>query len=271
LHSGSFRPKSVQDERYGCEVFVVEATFPARKPQRPCAADPHGSFHEGSAAFLCQLVFAVMLRSLPIPAIFDKLSLAGAVFALGFSLLSSEASAQLTFNVPNQSPGTGVWTGQVIDAPASAILANPKSLVADELSINLAFEPPEPGPQMDRLQYEVTVSNPGWWFSEVALYSAVPSAGGVVVTKEIYSDPSYTTLVWSATSIDGSNLAFQPIPHYYSTLYVIDLYTIPAGKTLGKVGNSYRQSPAPLPLIGAGAAFGFSRKLRKRIKAARLS
>jgi hypothetical protein len=29
------------------------------------------------------------------------------------------------------------------------------------------------------------------------------------------------------------------------------------------------QTPGPLPVLGAGAAFGFSRKLRSRIKAAR--
>lgn len=34
--------------------------------------------------------------------------------------------------------------------------------------------------------------------------------------------------------------------------------------------DSVRQSPGPLPILGAGAAFGFSRKLRGRIKAARL-
>lgn len=212
-----------------------------------------------------------MLRNIPIPASFDKSALASAVFALGFSLLSSEANAQLSFNVANHAPGTGVWTGQVIDAPPSVVFASPKSLVADELSIDMDFQPPATGPQMDGVQYEVTVSNPGWWFSEVALDSIVTSPGGVVVTKEIYSDPSFTTLVWSATSIDGTVLAFQPIPHYYATLYVIDSYTIPAGKTLGKVRNSFRQSPAPLPVVGAAAAFGFSRKLRKRIKAARLS
>jgi len=34
--------------------------------------------------------------------------------------------------------------------------------------------------------------------------------------------------------------------------------------------NDFRNVPGPLPILGAGAAFGFSRKLRGRIKAARL-
>jgi hypothetical protein len=32
--------------------------------------------------------------------------------------------------------------------------------------------------------------------------------------------------------------------------------------------NSYRQVPGPLPILGAGVAFGFSRKLRRRIEGA---
>lgn len=148
-------------------------------------------------------------------------------------------------------------------------MVSPASLVDNNFSIDLLFEPPENGPQMDRLQYDFTVSNPGWWISEAALDSTVPNPGGVNVKKEIYSDPSYTNLIWSATSIDGSVSAFQPMNNFYSTLYVIDSYTIPAGRSLGRVRNTYRQSPAPFPLIGAGAAFVFSRKLRRRLKAAR--
>ena len=39
--------------------------------------------------------------------------------------------------------------------------------------------------------------------------------------------------------------------------------------------NSYRQKevdkvPGPLPILGAGVAFGFSRKLRRRIDGARV-
>jgi len=40
--------------------------------------------------------------------------------------------------------------------------------------------------------------------------------------------------------------------------YLIDAYQ-----------NVYRQTPGPLPILGAGAAFSFSRKLRSRIKASR--
>jgi len=42
---------------------------------------------------------------------------------------------------------------------------------------------------------------------------------------------------------------------------------------LDAIQNNYTQNtdrvPGPLPLLGAGAAFGFSRRIRSRIKGAR--
>jgi len=40
------------------------------------------------------------------------------------------------------------------------------------------------------------------------------------------------------------------------------------GGAIDNMQNTVR-TPGPLPILGAGAAFGFSRKLRGRIKAAR--
>lgn len=39
-----------------------------------------------------------------------------------------------------------------------------------------------------------------------------------------------------------------------------------AGTGITQITNSIYQTPGPLPLLGAGAAFGFSRKLRQRVK-----
>ena len=43
----------------------------------------------------------------------------------------------------------------------------------------------------------------------------------------------------------------------------------PANQAIGDMSDDYQQVPGPLPILGAGAAFGFSRKLRGRIKASR--
>lgn len=42
--------------------------------------------------------------------------------------------------------------------------------------------------------------------------------------------------------------------------------TLGTGATLSSWTNTIQQTPGPLPILGAGAAFGFSRKLRRRIK-----
>lgn len=50
-----------------------------------------------------------------------------------------------------------------------------------------------------------------------------------------------------------------------SALYVKDYWA--AGQPVDNLENAFNQVPGPLPIFGMGAAFGFSRKLRKRIKA----
>lgn len=52
------------------------------------------------------------------------------------------------------------------------------------------------------------------------------------------------------------------------TLYIEDEYSVSPGESLTGFTNVYQQSqvPAPLPALGAGAAFGYSRRLRRRIQ-----
>jgi MYXO-CTERM domain-containing protein len=57
---------------------------------------------------------------------------------------------------------------------------------------------------------------------------------------------------------------------------VRDTWSIDLGSNtiLDAIQNNYTQTtetPGPLPLLGAGAAFGFSRRIRSRIKRARLA
>jgi hypothetical protein len=59
----------------------------------------------------------------------------------------------------------------------------------------------------------------------------------------------------------------------YTQLYVVDTATANVGGSIDNYQNSFRQNdvPGPLPLMGAGAAFGFTRKLRRRVKAFRMA
>lgn len=71
------------------------------------------------------------------------------------------------------------------------------------------------------------------------------------------TDPSLVNLLVSATSNPG----FPTAPFVDLTLDV----TFDTG-TATSLKFEIRQTPAPLPLLSAGAALGFSRKLRNRIK-----
>jgi hypothetical protein len=44
------------------------------------------------------------------------------------------------------------------------------------------------------------------------------------------------------------------------------MIALDGGATVSSWTNTISQTPGPLPILGAGAAFGFSRKLRRRIK-----
>lgn len=65
----------------------------------------------------------------------------------------------------------------------------------------------------------------------------------------------------------GAPTALVPLSNQtLKTIYVKDTYTVPVGNNVDRYTNTF-QTPGPLPVLGAGAAFGFSRKLRSRIKA----
>jgi hypothetical protein len=60
-----------------------------------------------------------------------------------------------------------------------------------------------------------------------------------------------------------------------SELYILDTATpgtVGNGGMIDNYQNTFTQQvPGPLPILGAGAAFGYTRKLRRRVKAMRLA
>jgi hypothetical protein len=60
-----------------------------------------------------------------------------------------------------------------------------------------------------------------------------------------------------------------PLVGYTSEIWVKDSWSVSGAAEVDNITNTFK-TPGPLPILGAGAAFGFSRKLRGRIKAARL-
>jgi hypothetical protein len=129
------------------------------------------------------------------------------------------------------------------------------------------------------IKYQMSQVSPGalGGFDRVQLRWEPPAVGTMTISKSIYSDSGYQNLITPISgnnpiTTDGGILDFAPI----STIYVKDVVTLTADPDnptvqpfVPGINNDFRNVPGPLPILGAGAAFGFSRKLRSRIKAAR--
>lgn len=92
-----------------------------------------------------------------------------------------------------------------------------------------------------------------WALSLAATYAASPS-----------STAGYPALGQAATT---PKLAFNP--NVTSSTFSNTLYASNSGAGITQFANRLEQRvPGPLPILGAGAAFGFSRKLRRRVSLA---
>lgn len=75
--------------------------------------------------------------------------------------------------------------------------------------------------------------------------------------------PADLTLAWTGST------ASAPVAPGTTTVWVLDTYNLmSAAPALDNIKNRFL-TPVPLPVLAAGTAFGFSRKLRARVKAAR--
>ena len=139
--------------------------------------------------------------------------------------------------------------------------------VDDLFSTDINFAPSVVGPQTGFFDYTVVITQPGWVFDTVQLDSTVavnPTSPGVTsVIKEIRSGPLLN-------SINGAQVG--PIPLAGATsLSVRDTWSVAQGDVMSNVKDTFTQAsdvPGPLPLLGAGAAFAWSRKLRSRVNLA---
>jgi len=112
------------------------------------------------------------------------------------------------------------------------------------------------------LGYTMKVTDINWQLEDAALYGSIPVG---TVTKDIYSSAALYNSgnggvgdLCSLTSngpIQECN--YSPVPQ----VWVRDMWA--GSSTVDNFANHFSQVPAPLPLLGVGAAFGSIRKLRK--------
>lgn len=168
----------------------------------------------------------------------------------------------LDFGSDSFGPKTGTLGFQYtpIDPPAG--IAN------DQFSLSLNFDPDRNGPYSGEFDYQIFVTDPKNQFATAELDSIVSGVPtGTKITKMI---SGFADIV----SLDGSNEPGVPVSG--TVLTVRNLWEVPAGAVLNSFEDTYTQRevphvPGPLPLLGAGMGFAFSRRLRSRIRSARRS
>jgi hypothetical protein len=156
---------------------------------------------------------------------------------------------------PAGGPPSGVFSFMWDDLGAAG-------LSAEDMWTTLAtFNPSLPPPDAGSYSYDLAIVEPyksqGWTFKDVELDSDHTGTGQEV--KKVVNDALGTTIL---TSING--MPDGPKPLSGTSINVTDSWMLdPATGTIMSISNTYQQVPAPLPILGAGAAFGSIRKLRK--------
>ena len=151
--------------------------------------------------------------------------------------------------IPAGGPPSGVFSFIYDD------LGAPGLSVEDMWTTLASFNPSLPPPSTGSYSYDLAIIEPGWMFKNVEL-DVVHAGSGQEVTKTIVGGGSPVLV-----SMDGDPVG--PVPLSGTSISVTDSWDLdPATGTISAISNTYTQVPAPLPILGAGAAFGSIRKLR---------
>jgi hypothetical protein len=119
-----------------------------------------------------------------------------------------------------------------------------------------------------------------WVFDRVGLAvdaNQLPVSGQRVVKAVNGITGAVTTFEFELVNVNEVPVgdAIKTLSGNYKKISIIDSITIPAGATLTSVSNAWTQrpiqTPGPVAIAGAATAFGFSRRLRNRVKAAKAS
>ena len=125
-----------------------------------------------------------------------------------------------------------------------------------------SFNPSLPPPNTGSYSYDLAIIEPyksqGWTFANVEL-DVDHSGIGQKVTKTITGGSPDPLVLESMNGMPDGPDALSGTSINVTDEWMLD----PATGTVMSISNTYQQVPAPLPILGAGAAFGSIRKLRK--------
>ena len=129
-------------------------------------------------------------------------------------------------------------------------------------SVQTNFSPSTAGTVNGRLMYNVAIVGTPSTFDEVevSVSGGPTSAGNPMITSTITGiAPPFTT--------DSSAPSVKSFADNIKTIAVDQRFTASGTRRLSSFTTTFTQNvPGPLPLLGGAAAFGFSRRLRSRIK-----
>jgi hypothetical protein len=132
--------------------------------------------------------------------------------------------------------------------------------------------------QIGVLEYTVQTTTGLETITGVRLDSNVIGEGNASVTKSTFANDFDNIVLSSLTSADGANSPgpgqeFDPLNPDQSIIYLRDVWDSDQDSAITTISNNITQEPfqaavpGPLPIFGAAAAFGTSRRIRSRIKA----
>lgn len=157
-------------------------------------------------------------------------------------------------------------TAGVGDIEFEWIPVDPRPGYLDDIwKVDVDFTPALQAPANGIFDYKIDIFKGQMKFNTVEL-SVDAVAGTPTVTKSIYSDAGFTQLLQQITVSGNASSGYLALPADFQTLFVRDSYVLDDGDILDNFQNNYTQVPGPLPLLGAGTAFGFSRRLRRRMR-----
>jgi hypothetical protein len=156
----------------------------------------------------------------------------------------------------------------------------------DEFTFTLQFDPILSSPPVAAntafgYAYLLTINDPLWVFDTVGLEADSANARGAnsavikVGSPDVGLSETFVLANDNGTSIGPRTYTFGGD---FTQLGIADIFTLIPGPApvneiakLTSITNTYTQRkpgkvPSPLPLLGAAAAFGYSRRLRNRIK-----
>jgi hypothetical protein len=202
----------------------------------------------------------------------------GGIFSINFSALlagdlvtcGDQAFVVNSFNFGNPGTLTFEWV-EINPGPGYAY----EPFRDDLFSVALNFNPSIVGVKQGFIDYNVQILNPNYSFSALQLASTVAANP---------SSPSETSVIYAITA--GPTLVSQdgapvgPVPFVDPGPFDQRVtWNVASGDVLTNTKISYTQGltqppvtpdsvPGPLPLLGTGLAFGWSRKLRSRLRLA---